>query len=294
MRYPRCFHEEDSLAMKRNRRHNGSLLIVGTLAVLLEVLSLMIDLFEVGSWYWVGRILFAFAVGFLGWELIYSFSTKLEIPWYDSRAAAESIKTIFWRYLMQGQPFESSGSRTESEDLLFGRVEDVLKGLGKIPGSRESLIEPMILDWAWALRTAPLEERVNFYIRWRVEDQARWYETRSQVLGGYADRASRIAVAAVVGAFVFALGAFSFDAAGSWSEVSFEIAVIVFGYATIRNYRRDSRAYEFTKQEIDNAARRIPSDITQEVWFELVDEIEEVFSREHVSWEASHSGEIRR
>lgn len=53
-------------------------------------------------------------------------------------------------------------------------------------------------------------------------------------------------------------------------------------------------AYEFTKYEIETAANQIHAQLTQEDWACLVDEIEEVFSREHVTWQASHSGEIRR
>lgn len=294
VRYPRCFAKEDSLAARKQRRHRTTLFIVGIVAVLLEVLSWFSGLSERGMWNLVARVLFVIALGFLGLELLHSNSKKLEIPWYDARAAAESIKTVFWRYIMQAEPFAASMSRKESEDALLRRIEDVLTGLGKSPDSRTELVEKEVLDWAWAVRTALLPLRMDFYVRDRVRDQSNWYQTKSKSLDAYARRASVLAIAAAVVAFVLSILSFWTDSAGSWSEVSFEVSVVVFGYAAIRNYRRDSRVYEFTKYEIETAANQIHAQLTQEDWACLVDEIEEVFSREHVTWQASHSGEIRR
>lgn len=293
-RYPKCFVKEDSLAARKQRRHRTTLFIVGIVAVLLEVLSWFSGLSGMGTWHLGARVLFVIALGFLGLELLHSSSKKLEIPWYDARAAAESIKTVFWRYIMQAEPFAASVSRTESEDALLRRIEDVLTGLGKSPDSRTELVEKEVLDWAWAVRTALLPLRMDFYVRDRVRDQSNWYQTKSRSLDRYARRASGLAIAAAVVAFVLSILSFWTDSAGSWSEVSFEVSVVVFGYAAIRNYRRDSRVYEFTKHEIETAANQIHAQLTQEDWGRLVDEIEEVFSREHVTWQASHSGEIRR
>lgn len=294
VRYPECFIGEDLLSNRKQRRHRRTVLFVGATAVLLEVLSWFTGLIATGAWHVGARVLFSIAIGFLGWELLVSSSKKLEVPWYDARAAAESIKTVFWRYLTQAEPFGSTKSRTESEEQLYRRIEEVLRGLGKTPQSRDLLVGSESLDWAWAARTAPLAKRIDLYVRSRVADQKGWYVAKSATLRVYARRASAIAILAAFVALVLSIVSFWNDSAGGWSEVSFEVSVVVFGYASIRNYSRDSRVYEFTAQEIESAASQIHSGLSQQEWAELVDEIEEVFSREHVTWQASHSGEIRR
>lgn len=294
MRYPKCFVDEDLLAARKQRRHRLTLLIVGIVAVLLEVLSWLLGLTENDELQFAARALFAVAVGFLGWELLNSSSKKLEIPWYDARAAAESIKTVYWRYIMKAEPFDSAMSRSDSEQQLLQRVHGVLTGLGKNPAPTRILIEKEVLDWAWEVRNADLLRRMEIYRRGRLQDQARWYAAKSQLLGKYAKQAAIIAITAAFIAFASSIVSFWIHPAGSLSEVSFELSVVVFGYAAIRNFRRDSRVYEFTRQEIEIAAEQINERLSPYEWARVIDEIEEVFSREHVTWQASHSGEIRR
>lgn len=294
VRYPRSFVKEDVLAVRKERRHRTTLFIVGIVAVLLEVLSWFSGLSGTETWHSVARVLFVIAVGFLGLELFRSNAKKLEIPWYEARAAAESIKTVYWRYIMHAEPFAAATLRADSETALLQRIEDVLTGLGKSPDSRTALVESEVLDWAWAVRTANMPLRVDFYIHERLKNQANWYGAKSKSLTRYARRASIIAITTTAVAFALSIVGFWTDAAGSWSEVFLEVAVVVFAYAAIRNYRRDSRVYEFTRQEIETAARQIHPHLSQDDWAHLVDEIEEVFSREHVTWQASHSSEIRR
>lgn len=290
LHFPARFHLEDATAAAHQRRHRVTLVAVGVVAILLEVISWWSNLVVSGNWFWVSRTISVVVILVLGFEVVMSASSKTEVPWYEARAAAESIKTVYWRYLMRAEPFGAELERSESENLLFERIEAVLTGLGKSAGERESIIEKSVLDWAWGVRNLPLAERVAMYVRERIEDQARWYEGKSRALDRYARRASRIVVLAVTAALALSIGAFRFSASGSWSEVSLEIGVVVFGYAAIRRFNRDARVYAFTLEEIRDAASRIPPNLTQFEWVSLVDEIEEVFSREHVTWQASHSG----
>jgi hypothetical protein len=286
--------DEDLLAARKQRRHKSTLLLVGVVAVLLEFLSWILGLTENDELQFAARSLFVIALGFLGWELFESGSKKLEIPWYDARAAAESIKTIYWRYIMQADSFGSAMSRDDSEQRLLQRVHSVLTGLGKTPAPTRILIDKDVLDWAWEVRNADLLRRMEIYYHGRLQDQARWYAAKSQLLGKYAKQASIIAIAAALIAFASAAVSFWIEPVGGLSEISFELCVVVFGYAKIRNFRRDSRVYEFTKQEIEIAAQQINEQLTPYEWAQVIDEIEEVFSREHVTWQASHSGEVRR
>lgn len=304
IRYPSSFLREDAIAIASQARHRRTLLGVGALAVGLEVLNGLggFELSEV--WFWASKVLFLVVIGLLGFELIASHAEKLEVPWYDARAAAESTKTLYWRFLVGGDPFPSALHQEEAEALLTQRIGRVMIELGKRgPGSVE-IIEPDTMTWARTIRARPLPERITFYRRLRIENQESWYANKARHLSTLAKRFLGLAIASATCAFVLAAGVLVGNAVdssasevlkkmGSFSGVFLQSAVVLFGYSAIRNYRRDSRAYEVTRSEIVAIASLVTDDLTESQWGKLVDEIEEVFSREHVTWHASHSGEIK-
>lgn len=69
---------------------------------------------------------------------------------------------------------------------------------------------------------------------------------------------------------------------------------MTFGYAAIPQYVRDARAYEFTASEISAVAAVVREVTTEQQWSSTGDQVEEVFSREHVTSQASLAGKLRQ
>ena len=304
VRYPAVFVREDAIAITSQARHRRTLIGVGTLAVGLEILNGLSAFNLTGLWFWGSKTLFLVVIGLLGFELFASHAEKLEVPWYDARAAAESTKTLYWRFLVGGDPFPRRIDHSDAETLLTERIARVLSELGKSASDSAELIDAETLAWGRAVRERSLKERIDFYRRFRIENQEAWYARKSEHLSRLSRRLLRLAIAAASVAFLLAVGVLVGNAVdsratdvlnktGSFSGVFLQSAVVLFGYSAIRNYRRDSRAYEVTRSEIRAIASLITHDLAENQWSVLVDEIEEVFSREHVTWHASHSGEIR-
>ena len=98
--------------------------------------------------------------------------------WYEGRAAAESIKTLSWRYAVGGQPFELTNSEPKAMGEQFSKaVRDVVVGA----------VEPQIPTSTATHPTAPMQElrsralpdRKTTYALLRIEDQLEWYRRKA-------------------------------------------------------------------------------------------------------------------
>jgi len=118
------------------------------------------------------------ALLFLATVLVESYLLKVrpERTWYEGRAAAESVKTLSWRYAVGGEPF-NIGARPEREiESLFlnqlDAVISVLKGLNVSPPSTAG---PQITDPMRRVRSESLDDRKRSYEMGRVAEQQEWY-----------------------------------------------------------------------------------------------------------------------
>ena len=54
--------------------------------------------------------------------------SKYENTWYNGRAIAESVKTLTWRYLINGEPFTHSIEMKEADTKLTSNLKNILEG----------------------------------------------------------------------------------------------------------------------------------------------------------------------
>jgi hypothetical protein len=87
----------------------------------------------------VAGIAAAIAFGIALLSEIYLVRVRPDRLWYDGRAAAESAKTLTWRYLVGGTPLgREEASDREAERLLLDRFAQIareLEGISLIPVS---------------------------------------------------------------------------------------------------------------------------------------------------------------
>ena len=100
--------------------------------------------------------------------------------WYEGRAAAESAKTLGWRYAVGAEPFGVEAlSGRDADLLLIQRLDEVLTDLDDLatepPRGRAEQITPAMR----AVRAAPLPVRRAVYERWRTGEALEWYRTKS-------------------------------------------------------------------------------------------------------------------
>jgi len=170
--------------------------------------------------------------------------------WYEGRAAAESVKTLSWRFAVAGDPFSSSVDSIESRRRFLAQVHDVASDLQHVtapPVSGNSDALPQrLLD----ARVGDFHSRRNMYMEGRLQDQIDWYgrNARKNEINQ-----QRFLVMTIVLEFVGVLGAVlritnvvNFDALGIIAAITAGAA----SWAQTRQYGQLGRAYSIAAHEL--------------------------------------------
>lgn len=212
-----------------------------------------------------------------------------EQQWYRARAAAESIKTMAWRYMMHAHPYESVGDEAATKMKLLTYLKEIVKtnkvlaqgGFSTKVGADE--VTASMQD----TRSLPLDRRLAFYIEQRVKSQQTWYVRKAR--GNR--RAFKLWVAASIMAYALAiLLALSRIAFPSWHQLPIEplilFASFVIGWVQIKKHSELAASYTLTAAEIGMAKEMAHHIQTENTFSDYVNDTELVFSREHTQWVA--------
>ena len=221
---------------------------------------------------------------------VYLLRRRPDRLWYDGRAAAESAKTLTWRYLVGGNPFGlTEVSEEEAERLLLHRFRQIaaeLRGAHLVPISDAAdQIGPALRR----VRSLPLEERRALYRNGRIDAQHAWYRGKARWNERRATQWSLVLTGlealGLGGAVLKAMGTFGFDLLGLAS------ALVGAGAAWVqtKQHQNLASAYEVASQELAVIGAHGDWASDEPAWAHFVDQAEEAISREHTLWRASRT-----
>jgi SMODS and SLOG-associating 2TM effector domain 3/SMODS and SLOG-associating 2TM effector domain 1 len=225
---------------------------------------------------------------------LYLVRDQPERHWYEARAAAESAKTLGWRYAVGAEPFGVEVlSGRDADRLLVQRLNDVLTDLDELatepPGGGSEQITPAMR----AVRAAPLPVRRSVYERCRIEEELGWYRAKS---AWNQRRARRLTLAVLACEVVGAIGGL-LRVAGITVNL---LGVAAAGAAALglwlqtRQHQVLAHAYAVTAQELSSIRSLIQWQESEPEWTGFVDDAEAAISREHTLWRAKRGLPDRR
>lgn len=279
MPYPASYVAADDMSATNQKRYMEAIryrLVFLALAALGGAVTLMgpVDWFA-----WLALVAFLAAIVCE----VFILTARPDERWYEGRAAAESAKTITWRFAVGGDPFDVGTPADEAVQLLIDQLRDVAEDLPHV--SRDVGGEE-VPDELVALRGRPFTQRREHYLRGRVQDQVRWYRSKAQLNARNQIRFLLITIvlefAGVLGAVLRIADVVDVDLLGVVAAVAAGAA----SWAQTRQYGQLSRAYAVAANElaiIEAQAKVQP----EQRWSRFVDEAEEAISREHTLWRAS-------
>lgn len=221
---------------------------------------------------------------------VYLLTDRPDRKWYESRAAAESAKTLAWRYSVAAQPFGFTGREGHdgrvAEELLLRRFSAIVGNLHDFAPADGGWVQ--ITDEMRRLRSQSLMQRKRAYRVSRIEDQARWYTRRGREHGRSVARWSvflaSMEALGLIAAVLTAVNIINLDLPG----IAGALAATGLAWLQTRQHQQLATAYSIAAQELAEIASRIEWPDTEPEWAHFVDEVEEAISREHVLWRASH------
>lgn len=210
-----------------------------------------------------------------------------EKRWYEGRAAAESVKTLAWRYSVGGEPFRVDTLSAHQADTLFAeRLQDMLTDLKGFPLTTPAGGE-QISPAMRKLRALPLAERKAVYETDRINDQYNWYTRKAKWNEARAERwhwiLLIIEIVGLIAAILKAIGVIDIDLLGLVGTM----AAAGTSWFQIKQHSMLARAYALTAQELSAIKVHFYAQATEENWARFMDEAEEAISREHTLWRAS-------
>ena len=281
--FPALFRSADRESQRAQRSYLTSLRVrLGSLVVAAFGGALTLTTaggFQVGG----GLAFLAFACA-LGAELFLATTSPLT-TWSEGRAAAESAKTLAWRYMVRAEPFEVDDVDVDKQ--FHAQTYSLLQDLRSISLGTEEPAAQQITDKMRHVRALDFNERRQVYLANRIADQQRWYSEKAR----WNDRRARgwvlvsivLEIAGLIGGALKAFGWINFDLLGFLAAA----AGGVMAWIEAKQHRNLATAYGIASQELASIASELPTLNGEERWAAFVAQAEEAISREHTLWRAS-------
>ncbi len=218
---------------------------------------------------------------------LYRYWRHFDMRWYEARAAAESVKSLAWRYAVGGRPFPIGGDEVAASKLMFQRLEDTLTDVARDLQRTTFTDDEKITPAMRRLRAAALPEREAAYRDDRIQDQEKWYLKKSawNKKRGLQWHIVLLTVEAL-GAVGSGLVAFHLLALSPQGAVAAVVGGII-SWTQSKRYQDLEATYRVTASELGSIKLGIEKQTTEAGWSAFVDEAEEACSREHRLWRAT-------
>ena len=211
------------------------------------------------------------------------FAIRPEQSWYEGRAAAESAKTLTWRYAVAGDPFPVTGTNVDAafRAQLSAVTRDLTVILIPDTGGGDQITESMR-----ELRASDFADRRAAYLVGRIEQQCAWYARKAEQASRRNNQFLLLTIVlefvGIVAAVLRITGVISFDLLGILAAAAGGIA----SWAQTRQWGSLARAYAIAANELSTISGQA-REVTEDAWARFVDEAEEAISREHTLWRSS-------
>ncbi len=207
--------------------------------------------------------------------------------WFEGRAAAESAKTLAWRYAVGGEPFQVGIAGSHADDLMIASLTEVLDDLGGLTLDFDSEQDEQITKAMRQLRRSSLAERREAYLTGRIESQRKWYASRARLNAAHGQRWSMALLGlTIVGATAAVLRASGIPLINVLS-IAAAAAVAANSWTQLKQHNAVASAYTIAALELATIKTRLGHQRTEAEWAAFVSDAEGAISREHTLWRAS-------
>lgn len=202
--------------------------------------------------------------------------------WYESRALAESIKTMAWRYMMRSDPYHTKG---DDKPLFIANLTKLLEDNRSL--KFEALTGEQITNKMSQVRASDWLHKMQFYLKDRIEDQLQWYKVKSE----NNSKKSKWWYLFVIFLHIIAICFLVFLIQGSLKQLWVVTIVLATASASMawlqtKRFQELASSYALTMHDIQ-MLKALASTITNEQDFsKFVGDSENAFSREHTQWRA--------
>lgn len=280
--FPALYNSADSASLKAQSAYFNALKLYLFLLVLAALVSFTYpaDVYAaIGS-----AALFLVTLGIIIWLKV----QKPEDIWYNGRAVAESVKTRTWRWVMKAEPYDKDVSEEQAKREFLNDLKAILDQnrslshfLEWTPGLGEAISQKMV-----AIRSNPWAERLETYIKGRIDNQSHWYSKKSQLNKRLAKRWFVVSILLHSLAILLLLYRIKEPASSPPIEVIATAASAVLTWVQAKKHNELTSSYALAAHEIVLIKGESVSVKEESHLSEFIINSESAFSREHTQWTA--------
>lgn len=206
--------------------------------------------------------------------------------WYGTRALAESVKTVSWRYMMRAEPF--TRDEASDRDHFKDSLTDIFTTNTNISAHAVTMTSgSQITQEMTRVRNLPLQQRIDLYEAERVEDQQGWYSRKARLN----QRSSALWFSGLILMNLLALGfaaaKIAHPTVNYWpTDILVAAAGSVMAWIQTKRFQELAASYTLTAHEIGLLRIALPNPPTTDKFSKYVGDAENAFSREHTQWQA--------
>lgn len=217
---------------------------------------------------------------------LWLFIRKPVADWYNARAAAESVKTRGWRWMMRAEPYTMTGT-DDARRMLLADLRRILEQNSDLSNriSSAGLAGSAIPDKMVRVRQLPLDDRFSVYKKYRIEDQLNWYSQKAL----YNQRMGKQWIGISIGVNLAAVGLLVYRAANLQARLPIEVVAVIASssltWMRVKRFHELAASYGLTAHEI-TLIDEVESVRSEDELSQFVLDAENAFSREHTQWVA--------
>jgi hypothetical protein len=278
--FPALYRSADQLSLKSQQRFLRALCVQLSLLVIAASLSVF---YVKTNWAAIAQTVFLIVTTGCS---IYLATQRLDRTWYASRAVAESVKTLTWRYVTRAEPFTST---TAEDTFKFStKLRQILEQNRDVVQKLEDhLTDHQFTERMASLRESPFIERKNTYQVERIKNQLDWYGAKAKLNRIRGDRFFVALIASNFIALLLALSRIAYPSIDYWpTDIFIAISASLLTWIQAKRFSELAASYSLAAHEI-SLIRDQASTVDDEKSFSVfVADTENAFSREHTQWVA--------
>lgn len=283
--FPNYYQAADNISIKSQKTYLNIIrfdLISMIIAASLAIYSFQ----EVNQKFWIYCFTgFILLVGLI--LTIVLKSKKYEDVWYQGRALAESSKTLTWRFVTCAEYFEQSLDLNTVKERFIERIREVANEFKDLSDSMDSKVlnQEIITSKMLEVRNLSMNERKEYYIKNRIEDQQNWYSKKAEWNKGRFNFWFWIILASQFFAIVSVVILMN-NPVSNWNIVGLltTIASSAISWLQIKQHQEQKQAYTTASEEL-NFIKELSYNVNSENQLsEFILDSENAISREHTLW----------
>ena len=231
--------------------------------------------------------------------LLLSFVLKLVVQakkwdkkWFVTRAVAESVKTITWRYMMGSEPYNLALSPAEVDKQFINKLDEIIKTNSEAQKCWATCLSgnQQISDQMRKIRAMNLSDKKEIYLKDRVEEQRKWYENKAKSNGEAENKWFWAVIILEFIAVLFLI--FTINSPKNFPNpvgVVTTLAAVFAAWNQIKRHGELSQSYSVASQELSSAKSIISYVNSVDELGKYAESTENSISREHTMWCAKRS-----